>query len=264
MPTALQVIGKEQIGQYKFTGIEGGFGEAKRAMTVKDIAQIHETTVKRINELINRNRKRFKNDVDVLDLKQVVSNDLFSDYGFSKAEWGNANNIYLLSERGYSKLLKILEDDTAWDIYDQLVDNYFNMRQAVRENRPALLDGKRLELMEKRANTAQANALLRIAKATTSVSAKEVLMARAAEAITGEMTIPVMKHKEYSAGEVGERLGITGNMVGRISNRIRLKADAPGQNEFGRWSNSKSQNSDKEVAQWLYTEAGLKQIQANM
>ncbi|MGY5340637.1 ORF6N domain-containing protein, partial [Levilactobacillus spicheri] len=37
----LKVIGKENIGKYEFTGIEGGFGEGKRAMTVKDIAQVH-------------------------------------------------------------------------------------------------------------------------------------------------------------------------------------------------------------------------------
>ena len=40
-----------------------------------------------------------------------------------------ANSIYLLSERGYAKLLKILEDDTAWALYDQFVDGYFNMRE---------------------------------------------------------------------------------------------------------------------------------------
>ena len=40
-----------------------------------------------------------------------------------------ANSIYLLSERGYAKLLKILEDDTAWELYDQFVDGYFDMRE---------------------------------------------------------------------------------------------------------------------------------------
>ena len=131
----LKVIGKEHIGQYEFTGIEGGFGKGKRAMTVKDISRIHDTTVKRINELINRNRKRFKDGVDVIDLIgkgnfEVVLNDL----GFNQNQINRSAHIYLLSERGYSKLLKILEDDTAWDIYDQLVDNYFNMRQAIQKD----------------------------------------------------------------------------------------------------------------------------------
>lgn len=68
----LKVLGKEKVGQYEFTGIEGGFGEGKKAMLVKDIAAIHGTTIKRINEVINRNRKRFRNSIDLIDLKQVV------------------------------------------------------------------------------------------------------------------------------------------------------------------------------------------------
>ena len=45
-----------------------------------------------------------------------------------------SENIYLLSERGYSKLLKILEDDFAWEQYDKLVDGYFNMREQAIKN----------------------------------------------------------------------------------------------------------------------------------
>lgn len=129
----LQVLGKERIGKYEFTGIEGGFGKDKKSMLVKDVAQIHETSVKRVNELINRNRRRFKNGVDIVDLKTSNFVVVLNDLGFSQNEINRSNNIYLLSERGYSKLLKILEDDTAWDIYDELVDNYFNMRQAIKK-----------------------------------------------------------------------------------------------------------------------------------
>ena len=53
--------------------------------------------------LARPSRNRFRTGIDLLDLKQVISNNLFSDYGFTKAQWGNANNIYLLSERGYAK-----------------------------------------------------------------------------------------------------------------------------------------------------------------
>ncbi|MGI2772021.1 ORF6C domain-containing protein, partial [Bacillus cytotoxicus] len=37
-----------------------------------------------------------------------------------------------------AKLLKILEDDTAWELYDQFVDGYFNMR----EQQPRVLNEK--------------------------------------------------------------------------------------------------------------------------
>lgn len=199
----LKVLGQEKIGQYEFTGIEGGFGEDKRAMLVRDIAVIHNLETRTVNQTINRNIKRFKTGIDILDLKQITRSDVFSEYGFNKAQWGNANNIYMLSERGYAKLLKILEDDTAWDIYDELVDNYFNMRQAIKADNKALVANKRLTIMEENAKT-------------------------------------------------------------RKANQLGIKAEQPGQNRFGRWANSKSRYSDKEVAQWLYSEDGLNAIRKGM
>lgn len=136
MTTQIKVTGTQNLGSIQFTGIEGGFGEGKKAMLVKDIAAIHGREVKAINQAINMNRKRFIDSVDIIDLKSKVNqNDLTGQSEsikltefFSKQQIANFNNIYLLSERGYAKLLKILEDDKAWEIYDQLVDTYFNMR----------------------------------------------------------------------------------------------------------------------------------------
>ncbi|MBC2318750.1 ORF6N domain-containing protein [Listeria booriae] len=126
----LKVIGQQNLGHHKFTCIEGGFGTEKRAMTVKDIAKIHNQPVKEINRRINDNRERFKNNIDIIDLKSGGCEPLqFAKLGYTAMMIAKANNIYILSERGYSKLLKILEDDTAWEIYDQLVDNYFSMRE---------------------------------------------------------------------------------------------------------------------------------------
>lgn len=261
---SLKVIGQEKIGKFEFTGIEGGFGEGKKALLVRDIAVIHNQIVGNINLLINRNRKRFKDGVDILDLKQIVPSNLFSKYGFTKAQWGNANHIYLLSERGYAKLLKIMDDDKAWDIYDELVDNYFNMRVAIKENKPMIVNQERLKIMKDNSATRKANMLYKIAMATESSSSKENLLAKAAEVLTGEMTIPVMKQKEYSAKDIAEALNTTANMVGRIANKLGLKAKQPGHNKYGRWANSKSKYSDKEVPQWLYTDAGMKAIKKEL
>ena len=129
MTTQIKVTGTQNLGSVQFTGIEGGFGEGKKAMLVKDIAAIHGREVKHINELVNRNLIRFKTDLDVIDLKMTVQDDHnLIGYGFTKMQIAKSPNLYLLSERGYFKLLKILDDDTAWEIYDQLVDTYFNMR----------------------------------------------------------------------------------------------------------------------------------------
>lgn len=257
---ALKVLGTEKIGKIEFTGIEGGFGEGKKAMLVRDIALVHNRPTYKISELINRNRKRFKDGIDILDLKSVILPKDKEKYGFNQNAWNRSNHLYLLSERGYAKLLKIMDDDKAWDIYDELVDNYFNMRVAIKENKPSLVTQERLAIMKDNSATRRANMLYKIAMATDSNSSKQALLAKAAETITGEMTIPIMKEKEYSAGDIAKKLGTTATMVGRTANRLGLKADQPGQNEYGRWTNSKSRYSDKEVPQWLYTEAGYKAI----
>ena len=136
--TNLKVIGKENVAGYEFTGIEGGFEKGKRGMLVRDIAEIHGQRVAKINERIQSNIKRFKNGVDLIDLK---NNDFLvplKDIGFTQNQVNRSLHVYMLSERGYAKLLKILEDDTAWDIYDQFVDGYFNMRQQFKKPQSAM------------------------------------------------------------------------------------------------------------------------------
>ena len=261
---ALKVIGHEKIGEIEFTGIEGGFGKGKKAMLVKDIALIHRKPIFKINELINNNRKRFEDRIDILDLKSVILPKDKENYGFNQNAWNRSNHIYLLSERGYAKLLKIMDDDKAWDIYDELVDNYFNMRVAIKENKPAIVNQERLKIMKDNSATRKANMLYKIAMATESNTSKENLLAKAAEVLTGEMTIPVMKQKEYSAKDIAEALNTTANMVGRIANKLGLKAKQPGHNKYGRWANSKSKYSDKEVPQWLYTDAGMKAVKKEL
>ena len=138
----VKVNGLVNVEGMKFHDIEGGFGEGKKAMLVKEIANIHGKEFKHINEAINKNRTRFTNNIDIVDLKSVdlIDRDLLKGLGFSNSSIANANNIYLLSERGYSKLLKIL-DDVAWEQYEKLVDWYFNMRgQAKRLSTEEMLE----------------------------------------------------------------------------------------------------------------------------
>ena len=260
----LKVIGHERIGKFEFTGIEGGFGEGKKAILVRDAALIHDKELRQLNEAINHNRKRFKDGIDIIDLKNKKSVIDLIDLGFNQNSINRSSNIYLLSERGYAKLLKILDDDKAWDIYDELVDNYFNMRVAIKENKPAIVNQERLKIMKDNSATRKANMLYKIAMATESNTSKENLLAKAAEVLTGEMTIPVMKQKEYSAKDIAEALNTTANMVGRIANKLGLKAKQPGHNKYGRWANSKSKYSDKEVPQWLYTYAGMKAVKKEL
>ncbi|ABW19426.1 ORF6N domain-containing protein [Alkaliphilus oremlandii] len=126
--------GKFNLDDMEFCHIEGGFGRGKKSMLAKDIAQIHKKTIDEINRAVNRNRKRFKDNIDIIDLKDTnFVTHLMSNGIYTQNAMNRSNNIYLLSERGYAKLLKILEDDFAWEQYEKLVDGYFNMRELIEE-----------------------------------------------------------------------------------------------------------------------------------
>lgn len=55
--------------------------------------------------------------------------DFVLELGYTKSAITQAEHIYLLSERGYAKLIKIMDTDLAWEIHDRLIDEYFELRE---------------------------------------------------------------------------------------------------------------------------------------
>ena len=148
----LTVKGLVTVEGMKFHEIEGGFGEDRKSMLVKEIAAIHGRELKDINKDINKNRKRFVDGIDVIDLKVGDFKSLSLELGYNKQSYANSNNIYVLSERGYAKLLKILDDDIAWEQYDKLVDGYFNMRKAIKEKTPDIMIAEAMQKLVENQN----------------------------------------------------------------------------------------------------------------
>lgn len=126
----IKVVGKINVHGVEINCICGGFGNDNKIITAKDISILHWVELKHINELINKNITRFKNRIDYIDLLsdenfKVVATDL-GLIGSNRTK-----NVYVLSERGYGKLIKIMDSDLAWDIYDEMLDNYFTMREVI-------------------------------------------------------------------------------------------------------------------------------------
>ena len=127
-------------GTQKFMGIdipivEGGFSEKCRVVSAKTIAEIHETRLKEINQSINRliKKGRFTENIDYIDL---FSNEIFkvtaSDLGLITSN--GQKQCFIVSERGYTKLAKYMDDDKSWDVMEQFVDEYFTMREVIKSN----------------------------------------------------------------------------------------------------------------------------------
>lgn len=134
----LTIKGTTEVSGVIVPNIAGGFGKDKKSMLAHHVAGIHAKPLFKVNEAINNNRKRFKDNVDVIDVKarQEFAIHLVDSGIITRNAINAANNIYLLSERGYAKLLKVFEDDLAWDKYDELLDGYFQMRDEQRETEP--------------------------------------------------------------------------------------------------------------------------------
>ena len=141
----LEVKGTQEFLGKEIPVIYGGFGSNQKVVLAKTIAEIHEMETKHINELINRNIKRFKGGIDITDLGVVLNDTELKGLGFTQQAVnsykglrakGQGGNIYLLSERGYVKLIKIMDSDLAWDIHEQLVDEYFSMREEKEKQKP--------------------------------------------------------------------------------------------------------------------------------
>lgn len=145
MTNEILVTGKQMFMNKEIPVILAGFGENKKCISDKAIAEIHGMEVWNIRARITDNISRFKENIDYIDLKErlcevktlrnsLEEKDLLQilvSIGYAKQSITQAEHIYLLSERGYAKLIKIMDSDLAWDIHDKLIDEYFTMRDDI-------------------------------------------------------------------------------------------------------------------------------------
>lgn len=125
MNNKIQIKGNTNFMGVEVPNLEGGFGENQKVILAKTIAEVHNMNLGDINKIINNNVEEFEIGIDLLDLKQMVSNHLFLQNGlFTNAQWGNAKNIYLLSEQGYMLLVGFMKTK---EIRKKLRREYFFM-----------------------------------------------------------------------------------------------------------------------------------------
>ena len=133
----LVIRGTQTIEGKEVRVIEGGFGEGQKCMLVRDVAKQHDVELRTLNTLINNNILRFGIS-DLIDLKSIFPKDSLLNYGYTKQQIANSKNIFLLSERGYTKLVAMMSNDNEkkWEVMDKLVDDYFRMREALKPQLP--------------------------------------------------------------------------------------------------------------------------------
>ncbi|WP_435308838.1 BRO-N domain-containing protein [Sebaldella termitidis] len=108
---------------------------------------------------------------------------------------------------------------------------------------------KELELKEKEIQLKTAEFLNNMADGILIPEYKQILNAHATKVLTGDFLLPLPAAGEvtYSATEIGKMLGISANMVGRLTKKHNLRTE-----EYGKVFYDKSKYSSKEVETFRY------------
>lgn len=115
------------------------------------------------------------------------------------------------------------------------------------------VEEKKADAMLLEAKAKQAAILLEFTKLNLSPEANQALVACASELMTGVKALPLPEvEKTYSAGEVGEMFGVSGNKIGRVANAEGLKTE-----KYGIFVLDKARGHNKQVQTFRYNQAAV-------
>lgn len=97
--------------------------KGQRVVTFKDIDMLHERVEGTAKRNFNEHKKHLIKDVDYFEVKQSD----FQKYEIRTLEIPN-RGLTLITESGYLMLVKSLQDDLAWKVQRELVNNYFRVK----------------------------------------------------------------------------------------------------------------------------------------
>ena len=226
----------------------------ERVLTTARLAEQYGTSSKIISKNFSRNKERYLEGKHYYCLEGIQLNEFRANRQIDVLQ--NVNKLYLWTEKGALLHAKSLNTDKAWQVYEFLVDNYFNPKQ----KKQVLTDkqAKSLEIKETNARVRLSNQFLKLAKVDTlSTEYKNILVSKAAEALTGFALVPLPRseQKMYSASEIGEMFGVSAQKIGRVSNEHDMKTE-----EYGEYYRTKSQHCCKEVDSFVYNDKAVEKF----
>ena len=129
----LEIKGTMNFSGFEIPNIYGGFGEGQKAVLVKTVAEIHETELRVINQILDRHIGEFEFGIDILDIKNsiTVCDSLLESGIYTKQQIANSKNIYLLSEQGYMLLIGFMRTEKAKELRKKFRREYFAMREII-------------------------------------------------------------------------------------------------------------------------------------
>ena len=180
---------------------------------------------------------------------------------------GKLREHTVYNAKGVYEICRWSEQPNADEFYDAVYEILELLRKGEAKLTSAKpqdeLQTKRIEIMERNSRQREAKIYMQIANdPETEKIYKGVLKARAVEVLSGERLLPYPEliKREYTATEVGEMYEISANAVGKLANKLKLKAPEGESNKYGRWIHTKSRHSAREVKAWVYFEESIEAI----
>lgn len=100
----------------------------QRVVTFKDVDMLHERVEGTAKRNFSDNKKHFIENEDYFFVKPAD----VQKYEIRTSEINN-RGTYLITESGYLMLVKSLQDDLAWKVQRELVNNYFRTKKVVKK-----------------------------------------------------------------------------------------------------------------------------------
>lgn len=98
----------------------------QRLLTTEQLAEFYGASETQIKTNFNRNKDRFIEGKHFYKLEGQELKDFKNRVTDSNLVGKNANTLILWTKRGASRHSKIINTDRAWDMFDELEENYFN------------------------------------------------------------------------------------------------------------------------------------------
>lgn len=102
--------------------------KGEQVVTFAMIDRVHKRPEGTAKRNFNENRERFAENEDCITLTQP---DEIRTLGFSRPQGGTPASVVLVTRRGYLKIVKSLNDDLAWQVFDEMIERYFVVERQI-------------------------------------------------------------------------------------------------------------------------------------
>lgn len=236
-----------------------------KELTVFEHNHVDVVDSRQVAEMIGKTHAHLMRDIQ--GYVEILKKSIESKFGFNdffiestyKDSIGRTLPCYLLTKKGCDMVANKMTGEKGVLFTAAYVTAFEAMRKHIEgESKTGKLPKPMTDYQQMMAETRRRNAQIQEARIYTELARRykgttyeQVLNAHATKSLSGEYLLPLPEAGErlMSAGEVGAKLGISSNLVGKLANKHGLKID-----RYGKWMHDKSPYSPKEVPSFRYKE----------